>query len=179
MSQKEQTKEKLSQLREQVSFGGEEVDTPIGETDGDLPAELKEAAIEEVREAISEELDGTLPGELGEALLDGIDIEDLDPDRLGAIGEAIGRSLGGTAGRRVGELLGEWIEELFETDDDAVLDSIAEQLDSGNESDGGEGDDETESNGDDSGGDLEGMPTEDLQSLADDLMDELDERTGS
>lgn len=152
MSQKEETVQKLSQLRDQADLGDEVVENALG--DG-----------------------SALSGELGTALLDGIDPEDLDADQLGAIGEAVGRRVGAAAGRKLGERLGRWLDDLLDTED-AVLDSIAEQLgqDSGS-SDGEDGANDGDG-GDESGGDdLDEMSTEDLQALADDLMDELDERT--
>lgn len=149
------------------------------------------------------QLRSSLTSEESNALLDTIDL-DLDTDgvsRGGVIGEVIGRQLGGVLGRRVGKRLDCVVEERFDSGTalapvvdalvdifkpDGTTDESSDEPDEASADEAGEdgGEEETnedEADEDDNGGhefeaDLSEMSTGELQSLADQLMNELQQR---
>lgn len=113
-----------------------------------------------------------------------IDVGELSLDRLGTIGEALGKALGALIGRRIGEALGRELD--LGSENEALVNSLLDQVGSDESADGDDGseregntEESTSDENADGDGNLNEKSTEELQSLADELMNELDERSES
>lgn len=159
MSQRDETAEKISELKAQLG--------PDGGVSGLLDSDTDDS---DASDADVDESDAS----------DDSTVESAD---LPAIGESVGRTLGGLLGRRLGEAIG----REFDLDERTVtlamryLDTMDE---AGVERLAGSSDDSDDETGTNAGGDaaelpddLDGLSTEELQSLADRLMDELEDRS--
>lgn len=123
------------------------------------------------------------------ALREKIDLDTDVPSYDNRIGELVGRQLGEILGRRVGERLGHAFDERFgrETILSSITDPVSNALETDSESDTEESeesasDESSEAADDDSDdeefeADLSELSTGKLQSLANQLMDELQQRS--
>lgn len=123
------------------------------------------------------------------ALREKIDLDRDGPSYDNRIGELVGRQLGEILGRRVGERLGHVFDESFggETTLSSLTDPVSNALETDSESDTEDseesGSDESSESADDDSddeeleADLSELSTGKLQSLANQLMDELQQRS--
>ena len=163
MSQRDETTEKISQLKDR-----------LGSNDGGVTDLLGRG-------------DDTDEGDGGDG--SGTDASETSSSNadLPEVGESLGRALGGLVGRRLGEILGRSVDldermvtllvHYLETTD---IEGAAESL-VGGASDVADTDDtadeETDNGGSEPSEELDEMSTDELQSLADQLMTELEERS--
>ncbi|UPM45057.1 hypothetical protein [Halocatena salina] len=108
----------------------------------------------------------------GGALLETVDI-----DRevyKHASGKMVGRQLGEIVGRRAGERLGHAFDERF--DRSSITDVVSGVFETDEETETGETEETAEDGSEESGTDVGEMSTEELQSLANQLMEELEQR---
>jgi len=166
MSQRDETTEKLSQLKEQ-----------LGTDDGGVAGLLDRG----------DDTDGSDSADTADGDTDASDAIGSGTADLPEIGESLGRALGGLVGRRLGKALGRNVDldermvsllvSYLETTD---FEGAAESLVGATTDDGDASD--TASEDDDNGSseppdDFDEMSTDELQSMADQLMGELEERS--
>ncbi|EMA46537.1 hypothetical protein [Halococcus saccharolyticus] len=159
MSQRDETAEKISELKAQLGSDGG--------MSGLLDSGTDDTAESDTAEDESDAPDTTTSGSAD----------------LPEIGESVGRTLGGLIGRRLGEAIG----REFELDERMVTMAMS-YLDTMEDGEGierlvgssaDETDEETEADTDSSelSDDFDELSTQELQSLADQLMDELEARS--